>query len=142
MEVRKPTTEEFELVKKAAKSMVLDLSNATKEQFVCAFSSCGLAGFVRVNVQGEINELATLGVIKEFRKQGVSTMLIKFLQQNNESLYITTIIQDYFSRFEFLAQKEVPKPLQSKFTNAALWHGFGDPVVMKWEKGLEDGVKN
>ena len=134
MEVRQPTNEEFEQVKIAANRMKLDTTNVRQEQFVCAFSDCGLAGFVRINAVDDFKELATLGVLKEYRKNGVGEFLVKNLQSNYSELHLVTVIPKYFKQFGFEPMSNVPDELMKKFDNAALWHGYGNPVVMKWEK--------
>jgi len=132
METRKPTNKEFEQVKIAANRMKLDTTNVRQEQFVCAFSECGLAGFVRINEVDDFKELATLGVLKEYRKNGVGEFLIKNLQSNYSKLHLVTVIPEYFQHFGFEPMNDVPEELMKKFDNAALWHGYGNPVVMKW----------
>ena len=134
MEIRKPTNEEFEQVKIAANRMKLDTQNVQKNQFVCAFSECGLAGFVRINAVDDFFELATLGVVKEYRKNGVGTLLINNLQSNYSELHLVTVIPEYFQQFGFEPMSKVPSQLIKKFDNAALWHSYGDPVLMKWVK--------
>ena len=143
MEIRKPTNEEFEQVKISANQMKLDLQNVKQEQFVCAFSECGLAGFVRINAVDDFKELATLGILKEYRKNGVGAFLIKNLQSNYADLHVVTVIPEYFEQFGFESMSNVPDELMKKFENAALWHGYGDPVVMKWSiRSLKQEVRN
>lgn len=134
MKIRKPTNEEFEQVKIAANGMKLDTSNVRKEQFVGAFSECGLAGFVRVKTVNEFKELATLGVVKEYRSQGIGRLLVKHQQSNNSKLHLVTVIPGYFKSLGFEPMRQVPEELIKKFDNAALWHSYGNPIVMKWVK--------
>tara|TARA_R110002050_G_scaffold252628_2_gene390868 strand:+ start:33 stop:449 length:417 start_codon:yes stop_codon:yes gene_type:complete len=132
MEIRKLSESEFEQVKLAAKGMALDTTNLINNQFIGAFSSCGLAGFVRVKTTGKFSELATLGVIKEFRNQGVSSLMVNHLKTKYSEIHLVTVIPMHFEKLGFKKLEEVPKEMVAKFENAAYWHGYGDPVVMKW----------
>ena len=134
MKIRKPTEEEFKEVLLGATRMKLDAKNATKDQFICAFSECGLAGFVRIKRTGEFIEIATLGVIKKFRVQGVASLLINYLLTEYDMVYLVTVIPKFFEKFGFSEEKMVPKELQMKFDNSSLWHGFGSPVPMRYKK--------
>jgi len=133
MEIRKPTNEEFEQVKVAASRMKLDTTNMDMVQFDCAFSECGLAGFVRINTTSSLNELATLGIIKKFRNQGVGSLLINNLKSRYSKIHLVSVIPGFFKGYGFQKVKAIPKELVKKYKNAALWHGYGDPVVMVWE---------
>jgi len=133
MDIRKPTIEEFEEVKIAANRMKLDMANISMNQFDCAFSECGLAGFVRINSRGSVNELATLGIIKKFRNQGVGSLLINKLKSRYSKIHLVSVIPWFFKGYGFQKVKIIPKELIKKYKNAASWHDYGNPVVMVWE---------
>ena len=134
MEIRKPNKQEFELVKVRAKRMKLDLSNVNAKQFLCAFTKNGLVGFVRVLPKNKLKEVATLGVLREFRNKGVGKFLISNLQRQFVVLYLITVIPSYFEKQGFHLVQEIPEELKEKFDNSELWHGYGDPVIMNWKK--------
>jgi N-acetylglutamate synthase-like GNAT family acetyltransferase len=132
MTIRKPTEDEFKEVLLGAARMKLDAKNATIDQFVCVFSECGLAGFVRIKRTNKFLELATLGVVEDFRVQGVATLLMKYLQEEYKEIHLVTVIPTFFEKLGFIKLKSVPNELQEKFNNSSLWHGFGKPVSMRY----------
>ena len=133
MEIRTPNNQEFEIVKIRAKRMALDLTHVKAKQFVCAFTKAGLVGFVRILPKNKLKEVATLGVLKEFRRKGVGKLLIFNLQKHYTKLHLVTVIPRYFEKQGFFPVDKVPKELKEKFNNCELWHGYGEPTVMQWE---------
>jgi N-acetylglutamate synthase-like GNAT family acetyltransferase len=132
MELRKPTKKEFENVMMAANRMSLDTENAVVANFVCVYNGLELAGFGRIKSVGECNELATLGVVKRFRQKGVSEKLITHFKKMTSKIHLLTVIPEYFEKRGFKCESNIPFSMIEKFENKALWHGYGNPVVMSW----------
>lgn len=133
MEIRKPSKVEFEQVIQLANAMKLDVTDANQEQFIIVKDVGEVAAFARIFPKGKLHELATLGVVKSYRGQGLSMLLINKLRALYPELYLVTVIPEYFKKLGFEVSKEIPKELESKYNQCELWHGYGDPVVMKCE---------
>ncbi|UTW66541.1 GNAT family N-acetyltransferase [bacterium SCSIO 12643] len=133
MEIGKPSEAEFEQVIQLANSMKLDVTDASREQFIIVKDSNYVAAFARIFPKGTLYELATLGVVKTYRGQGLSMLLVEKLRELYPQLYLVTVIPEYFKKLGFEVSNEIPKELESKYNQCELWHGYGDPVVMKCE---------
>ena len=129
---RKPSISEFELVKSLAKKMALDGTNMDRTQFIIRVVSDEIVGFVRIKDHGIIKELATLGVPRKHRKLGMGKSLIHYTQTLAPSLYLVTVIPEYFMKLGFNRVLTVPSELKAKLENKKLWEGYGNPVVMNW----------
>lgn len=131
MEIGMPSESEFEQVIQLANSMKLDVKEAKREQFIIVKNDNEVVAFARIFPRGTLNELATLGVVKKNRGQGLSGLLINELRTMYSQLYLVTVIPDYFKKIGFKISKDIPKELEQKYNQCELWHGYGDPVVMK-----------
>ena len=134
MDIPLPSSEEYQKVLEAANRMKLDVSNASIHQFVVVMNNSDVMGFVRTVNKGEIVELSTLGVVRKYRGTGMGAILVKNLQENNQELYLVTVIPALFEKYGFNKTNKVPQELQPKVNQCSLWHGFGEPVVMLWSK--------
>lgn len=133
MIIRQPTNTEFVDLLTKANRMKLDVTNCKAMQFHAAFINSELVGFIRGLKRENINELATLGVLRDFRNKGIGAQLIKTLQSKFNSLYLITVKPKYFKKLGFYPLQEIPEELSFKYTNRSLWHGYGKPVIMHWK---------
>jgi N-acetylglutamate synthase-like GNAT family acetyltransferase len=131
MEIKMPSEFEFEHVIQLANSMKLDITEAIRTQFMIVKNDDVIVAFARIFPRGKLFELATLGVVKQYRSQGLSTLLIEKLRTEYPQLHLVTVIPEYFKKLGFIVSKEIPKELEQKYNQCELWHGYGDPVVMK-----------
>lgn len=120
-----------------AKYMALDLSEVRRNQFVVALEGKKIIGFIRVKNKKELIELATMGVVKGYRGQGIGRMLIDHFKEKYQSLHLITCIPQHFEKQGFVPVSEIPDSLQGKYNNTALWAGYGDPVVLVFQKENE-----
>ena len=120
-----------------AKYMALDLSEVHRRQFVVALEGKKIIGFIRVKNKIDVIELATMGVVKGYRGQGVGRMLINYCKSKYDHLHLITCMPKHFEKQGFIRVFAVPDVLQSKYNNTALWAGYGDPVVLVFQKENE-----
>ncbi|HBH18740.1 MAG TPA: hypothetical protein DDX14_07375 [Cyanobacteria bacterium UBA9579] len=87
----------------------LDTEDIVIEQFVVAEVGENMAGFGRIKSYSTFYELASVGVISDFRKNGVGEKLVKYLIETcpADEIWISTKIADYFRKFGF---KEIDTP--------------------------------
>jgi len=94
----------------------LDSENLDNEQFYIAEADGKLAGFGRVKSYGEVYELATLGVLENFRGNDIGRKIIEKLINivPSKEIWITTIIPEYFERFGFIEDDNIPDEILLK----------------------------
>lgn len=126
-----PSKEQFKRVLKLALAMKLDVSNHSREQFRALVMDGEVVGFGRIVQKGEIIELATLGVSKSKRSQGVGEALVAHLSSKYDELYLVTVIPEYFKKMGFEEMEQFPMELNGKMNDCELWHGYGEPKVMR-----------
>lgn len=114
----------------------LDIENANYKQFYIAEIENNLVGFGRIKQYINLYELATIGVIEKYRKNGVGKKIIEKLLSlaPSEEIWITTLIPEYFKQFGFVEDKNIPDELffksqrlcrkLSKDTNASYYMRF------------------
>lgn len=128
--IKEPSEIQYLQVLVLARYMALDLSNTQRSQFIVALEREKMVGFIRLKKKKDLMELATLGVVKDYRKKGIARKLLGYFTEKYPNLYMVTCTPKKFETKGFTAVSEVPECLQSKFNNTALWAGYGDPVVM------------
>ncbi len=121
-----------------AKYMALDLFDVRRDQFVVALEGQKIIGFTRLKNKTDLFELATMGVVRGYRGQGVGRLLIKYFTEKYENLHLVTCIPKHFEKQGFSRVEHVPECLKSKYNNTALWAGYGDPVVLVFRNDKED----
>ncbi len=120
-----------------AKYMALDLSEVRRDQFVVALEGKKIIGFIRIKNNKDLIELATMGVVKGYRGQGIGRLLINYFKVKYDSLHLITCIPKHFEKQGFVSVSEIPESLQGKYNNTALWAGYGDPVVLVFQRDNE-----
>lgn len=124
-----PNDNQYELVLQLAKKMELDLSDIDKNQFKAYIEEGEVKGFARLVKRGSIQELATLGVVRDRRNEGIGRQLIDALT-NEKKVYITTVTPEFFEKLGFKKLENYPEELSNKMKNRKLWEGYGKPYVM------------
>lgn len=135
--IKEPTELQYLQVLVLAKYMALDLSNVCRDQFMVVLEGQKIIGFVRLKIKIDLFEIATMGVVKSYRKQGVGRMLVDYYKQKYSPLYVITCIPKHFEKQGFRQVLVVPEPLWTKYNNTALWAGYGDPVVLVFRSKIE-----
>ncbi len=80
----------------------LDSNDMDYKDFVIAEDESKIIGFGRLWKHDDAVELGTIGVIEEYRNQGIAEMMIKeLLGRTDKDVYITTLIPAFFERFGF-----------------------------------------
>lgn len=94
----------------------LDNENLDYRRFFVAEVLNELAGFGRIKQYGNICEIASIGVIEQFRRTGVGRKIIEKLIDiaPSEEIWLTTIIPEYFEQFGFLEEENVPDEILLK----------------------------
>ncbi len=92
-----------------ALTMDLDSNDTEAEQFIVAEENGKIAGFGRLWQHDDALELGTIGIVKEFRKKGLGKKIIENLLDNSKgTLYLTTLIPDFFKQFGFRPVADTP----------------------------------
>jgi N-acetylglutamate synthase-like GNAT family acetyltransferase len=110
--------------------MSLDLADIQRSQFRIALEGDKIIGFIRLKKKKSLLEIATLGVVKAYRKKGVGNLLLSYYADKYTNLHLLTCTPNYFLKQGFKIVVGVPDCLKSKFNNTALWAGYGDPVIL------------
>lgn len=94
----------------------LDRENIEAEQFLVAEVNGNMAGFGRIKQYKEIFELSSVGVIHEYRKNGIGKVIVEKLIENfpTNDVWITTKIPEYFAQFGFQEIETPPDELKCK----------------------------
>ena len=114
--VRPALESDIEKIKPYIEEYGLDGENLDNQQFYVAEVGCELAGFGRFKRYGEVYELATLGVLENYRRNGVGKKIVEKLMYAvpSEEIWITTIIPEYFEQFGFIEDDNIPDEILLK----------------------------
>ncbi len=107
---------DIEKIKPYIEKFGLDGENIESSKFLIAEVNQELAGFGRFKVYGDIYEIATLGVLENFRGKGIGKKIIQKLIEkiSAEKIWITTIIPQYFKQFGFIEDDNIPDEILLK----------------------------
>lgn len=116
----------------------LDCEDLNYEQFYIAEIQNEIAGFGRIKQYGEVCELASLGVLEKFRKNGIGKKIVAELINTApfEDIRITTVIPEYFEQFGFVKDDNVPDALllKSRRVCEKLNRSVKNPCFMHYKK--------
>jgi len=114
--VRPALESDMEKIKPYIEEYGLDGENLDNQQLYIAEVDCKLAGFGRFKCYGEVYELATLGVLENFRGNGVGRKIVEKLLYAvpSKEIWITTIIPEYFKQFGFIEDENIPDEILLK----------------------------
>jgi N-acetylglutamate synthase-like GNAT family acetyltransferase len=136
MVFKQPDEKEFEQVKKLVEDFWLDNANMQTEQFKVLSDKGKVFAFGRLREHADATELCTMGVAKEFQKNGLGEKMVKHLQSiAKRDVYLVTVLPEFFKKQGFLLVKQYPASLQRKIDMCAKdYHVEEQYFVMKWEK--------
>jgi len=141
IELAQPTEYEMETVRQFTRDFDLDSEGLKKEQFIIAQSNNRVVGFGREKKHQHFTEISTLGVVHAFRNQGIGksvvTVLIKRIK--SETIYVVTIIPDYFCQFGFKITSELPDSLKAKSEFCGSFSNTDIVSIMKLNKNTLRG---
>ena len=94
----------------------LDDENINYNQFQVAKIQNKIIGFGRIKPYKKLYELSSVGVIAEYRQQGIGRKLIVRLLEKfpTDEVWITTRIPEYFKQFGFLIFHTPPEEIELK----------------------------
>lgn len=82
----------------------LESDDMRAEEFIIAEENNKIIGIGRLKVHPDTLELGTIGVVEEYRNQGVAVKIINaLLEKTNSDVYLTTLIPKFFEKFGFSA---------------------------------------
>ena len=110
-----PTDENMTLIGRHIKDFILDDEDLQKEKFLIAINKNRLIGFGRLRNHKDAIELCSLGVIPEFRSQGVGKKIVnELIKKASSDLYVVCIIPDFFRKFGFNIVTQYPESMKRK----------------------------
>jgi len=114
--LRKADNADIEKILSYINKFMLDGENVLPEQFIIAEVDDKLAGFGRIKPYENIHELASIGVLEDYRKLGIGSKIVKQIIEifpDNE-VWLTTKIPDYFRKLGFVESDNPPFEIQEK----------------------------
>ena len=114
--VRFALISEIEKIKPYIEEFWLDNEDLYYHKFYIAEINGEPAGFGRIKRYGSICELATLGVLEQYREKGVGKKLVNELIQSADcgKIWLTTVVPEYFKQFGFAESKDIPDEILMK----------------------------
>ncbi len=111
-----PNETEFNQVCSFIAAFELDNRELKQEQFIIALREKILVGFGRLRKHNDCTELCSLGVVTNYRRQGIGKALVKALiQQEKPNLYLVCIIPNFFIPIGFKTISEnIPDSITDK----------------------------
>ncbi|MCZ6693099.1 MAG: GNAT family N-acetyltransferase [Bacteroidetes bacterium] len=133
IEIAQPTEYEMEIVRQLTKDFELDGEEFKMGQFIIAKSNNRVLGFGREKKHQDCTEISTIGVVQAYRNQGIGksivTELIKKIK--SDTIFIVTVIPDYFCQIGFKTTSELPESLKSKIEFCASFCNSNSVNIMK-----------
>ena len=115
LHLRSPSDKEFSQIVDYIQEFELDSRALQKEQFTAAFRDDELIGFGRLREHADGTELCSLGVVTQYRRQGIGKAIVKELVQRAEqSVYLVCIIPEFFTPLGFEVVTEFPDSICDK----------------------------
>lgn len=122
MTFRTPSEQEFLLIRNYIQQFELDNRNLKQEEFIAAFRAMPagrqeneLVGFGRLREHSDCIELCSLGVVTQYRRQGIGKAIVsELIKKSKSSIHLVCIIPDFFSPFNFQIVKNYPSAIQDK----------------------------
>ncbi len=111
MLIRKAKGNDLEIIFSLAKKYNLESNDMDANQFLVAEIDGKIIGFGRLLQHKDCIELGTIGVIEEYRNKGIGKKIVlellkKAIEMGYKSIYLTTLIPEYFKKFGFKVVKE------------------------------------
>ncbi|MFH1005142.1 MAG: GNAT family N-acetyltransferase [Bacteroidota bacterium] len=98
-----------------AKCFDLDVEEISSRQFVVAKKKNKIIGFGRLREHSDCTEIATVGVIKEKRHNGIGSAVVnELIKRGPKEIYVLSVLHHFFSRLCFKEVKKIPAVFQKK----------------------------
>ena len=117
-QVQQATTSDFETIKLCIADFSLDDTTIASDQFIVLKENDNLVGFGRIKKHDDCEELSSIGVLNAHRNKGAGSVLVKELIKRcqSKSVYLATVIPDYFTPFGFKKTIEIPDSIREKIS--------------------------
>ncbi len=117
----------------------LDNHDIQTKKFYIARVKTNLAGFGRIKTYGKVNEICSVGVLKEYRNIGLGKAIVKHLinKSHAKELWVVTKIPGYFEQFGFEISRNPPDELVGKTKNICNYY-FADESTVNYMKKTGD----
>ena len=74
-----------------------------------------MVGFGRLRKHFDCIELCSLGVVTNYRRQGIGKAIVKeLIKKSSDSIHLVCIIPDFFTPFGFKIVEQYPNAIQNK----------------------------
>jgi N-acetylglutamate synthase-like GNAT family acetyltransferase len=115
LSLKKPTDKEFAEICFFINEFELDNRDLKKEQFIIALRDNSLVGFGRLREHVDCMELCSLGVITNYRLQGLGKAITaKLIENSSKDIYLVCIIPDFFTPLGFEKVNHYPPSIHDK----------------------------
>lgn len=111
----------------------LDMEDLDEDDWMLALVKGEVVGVARLRYYEDACELASLGVLEDFRNQGIGRGIAKALLDDAEAkqVYTVTEIPDYFGRLGFVTASDFPDSIAQKLERCKTELNCSAPSVMK-----------
>ncbi|MFM6984427.1 MAG: GNAT family N-acetyltransferase [Chitinophagaceae bacterium] len=111
----------------------LDMEDLDEDDWMVALVKDEIVGIGRLRYFEDACELASVGVLEDYRNQGIGSGIAKALIEGADSdvVYTVTEIPDYFSRLGFAASDSYPESISKKLQRCQSELNCSAPAVMK-----------
>lgn len=136
LKLYKATAEDLGEIVRYATLLELDASPTSADSYTVAKINSQIAGFVREKKHADCTELSTLGVIPQHQNKSIGQILVKdFLQKTTaNTIYVVTVIPDYFKKFGFTSTCNYPSSLKEKEDNCKNICNTDDVSIMVYNR--------
>lgn len=116
LQISSASIDDIPSIAKVVEQLQLDSLHLNHEQFIVAKLNMKIIGFGRLRNHADALELCSLGVLPEYRNQGIARLLVSGLldRAGEQPVYVVCIIPDYFKKLGFAETTSFPESLQAK----------------------------
>lgn len=111
----------------------LDMEDLDEDDWMVAVLKEEIVGIGRLRYFEDACEMASIGVLEEYRNQGIGSAIAKALLDDADikEVYTVTEIPNYFSRLGFAACDSFPESISQKLQRCKSELNCSAPAVMK-----------
>ena len=111
----------------------LDMEDLDEDDWMLALVKGEVVGVARLRYYDDACELASLGVLEDFRNQGIGRGIAKALLNDTETkqVYTVTEIPEYFARLGFANTDSFPESISKKLQRCKTELNCSAPAVLK-----------
>ena len=98
----------------------LDMEDLDEDDWMVAVVKDEIVGVGRLRFYDDACELSSVGVLEDFRQQGIGKAIIQALVSDASNVYTVTEIPAFFALSGFKARSEMVLPIESELVAAGL----------------------